>query len=95
MATEIKLLKKEEVQVKMQKQYVRINDEETFVIYDYFSDDGKVIENSIIHNQSGEMITSEDTGGVFIADVYNFLDELSDEEEVKQQVQQEKQQQEK
>jgi|TARA_B100000287_G_scaffold419612_1_gene458048 hypothetical protein len=90
MATEIKLLKKEEIEVKMQKQYVRINDEETFIIYDYFSNDGNVIENSIIHNESGEMITSEDTGGVFIADVYNFLDELADEEEAKKEQQKEK-----
>ena len=90
MATEIKLLKKEEIEVKMQKQYVRINDEETFIIYDYFSNDGNVIENSIIHNESGEMIASEDTGGVFIADVYNFLDELADEEEAKKEQQKEK-----
>jgi len=90
----IKLVKKEIIEIKLQKQIIDVNDEERFVIYDYFSKDEKIIENSMIHNASGELITSEDTGGIFIADIYNFLDELGEEEPKQEEPKQEEPKQE-
>ena len=78
MAKKIDLFSTEDKQIKCLKQIIKINDTETFIVYDYYSEDGKEIENSMIHNVSGELITSDDTGGVFIADIYNFLDDLDD-----------------